>query len=108
MTLFSPPARSKKKALRRDPNFVAACDDLFERMSVHQLHCQEVGDDDFLDAVHGHNIWVIQTGENPGRPASFANSSGSVLMAISRPSLVSRARQTSPIPLLPRGDRILY
>src|SRR5262245_10729965 len=39
------------------------------------------------------------------RSALFATSAGSTLIATSRPSRVSRARYTSPIPPAPRGPR---
>src|SRR5262245_45077095 len=42
------------------------------------------------------------------REGSEATSAGSTLMATSRESRVSRARQTSPIPPAPRGERISY
>src|SRR5215470_7687223 len=42
------------------------------------------------------------------RSASPANRSGRTLTATSRPSRVSRARYTSPIPPAPRGDTISY
>ena len=42
------------------------------------------------------------------RSASCANAEGSVLSATSRPSLVSRARKTSPIPPAPSDETISY
>jgi hypothetical protein len=42
------------------------------------------------------------------RSESLANPSGRTLMATSRPSLVSRARYTSPMPPAPSGARISY
>ena len=42
------------------------------------------------------------------RSGSLANASGRTLMATSRPSLVSRARYTSPMPPAPSGARISY
>ena len=42
------------------------------------------------------------------RCGSPANSAGKLLMATSRPSLLSCARQTSPMPPAPSGDTIRY
>src|SRR5262245_41735271 len=42
------------------------------------------------------------------RSESAAKAAGSTFRATSRPSLVSWARYTSPIPPAPRGERILY
>ena len=58
---------------------------------------------------------MIERGEHArlafeaGEPVGLLpNSSGSVLIATSRPSVVSRAFQTSPIPPLPMAERISY
>ncbi len=46
--------------------------------------------------------------ETPQPVISCASASGSTLIATSRPSRVSRARYTSPIPPAPASDNISY
>ena len=86
-------------------------DAVSERRPVDQLHHQRTNAARLLEAVDVRDILMIQRRERFGLTlkagdalGSDASASGRISMATSRPSLVSLARQTSPIPPDPRCD----
>ena len=62
--------------------------------------------DAFLADPKGRDLRARADPELVEGSGSSANTSGSALMATARPSFVSRARNTSPIPPLPSRETI--
>ena len=105
-------------AQRRRPDWQAATrparDPLGERLALDEFQHQPAHAVGFFDAVDRADVRVIQRGEHarlalearaPLRVGDV-NAGGRTLIATSRPSVVSCARYTSPMPPTPSSERI--
>ena len=102
--------------LCRDPEAFAqgnrpARDCLREIFAIHQLDDESRDAVAVFEAVDRRNMGMIQRGEHvrfplkAGEPLRTLHTSGSsTLIATSRPSRVSRARKTAPMPPSPSSD----
>ena len=86
---------------------------LGERLALEQLHHQVVGVALAADVVERADVRVVERRDRAGLALEArahlgraARCGGSTLIATSRPSRVSRARYTSPMPPAPSGERI--
>jgi hypothetical protein len=72
-------------------------------LALGQLHDQETLTSGLLEAVDGSDVGVLERGQGPGFPFETGHAFGiiGILRATSRPSLLSVARYTSPMPPLP-------
>ena len=100
--------RDRERLVERDRS---AGDAIGERRPFDQLQHQRAHTSGLFEAVDGADVRMVQRREDlrlalEARQAvgSRANASGSILSATSRPSLVSRARHTSPMPPAPMTD----